>query len=240
MDGLAELRRGALVPARRPRPRHAHLADRATPRGRAPDRGRASLAGRRWASRPRSCRWPTSRSARRSGPTRAGSSSRSTSSTATRPPTSARSASAAIESARPTPEVVAALAAADIIVIAPSNPIVSIGPILALPGLGDALGRGRARAASRSSPSAGSSAASALKGPADRMLASLGHESSALGVAALYADVATAFVARRRGRRARPGDRRHSASGHGVIDTVMSDDPRPAPGSRATCCGGSG
>ena len=62
-------------------------------RGRSPDRRSCARSRRRSASRPRSCRWPTSRSAPRSGPTTAGSTSRSTSSTATRRPRSARSAS---------------------------------------------------------------------------------------------------------------------------------------------------
>ena len=66
---------------------------------------------------------------------------------------------AGVERGTATPEVLAALAAAELIVIAPSNPIVSIGPILAVPGMREALDRARARAASRSSPSAGSSAA---------------------------------------------------------------------------------
>jgi LPPG:FO 2-phospho-L-lactate transferase len=50
-----------------------------------------------------------------------------------------------VEAARPTPEVLVAIAEADVIVIGPSNPVVSIGPILALPGLSEALDRARAR-----------------------------------------------------------------------------------------------
>jgi LPPG:FO 2-phospho-L-lactate transferase len=99
----------------------------------------------------------------------------------------------AIEDARPTPEVLAAIALADMIVIAPSNPVVSIGPILALPGIAAALADARDRAVPIVAVS-GIIGGKALKGPADRMLASLGHESSALGVARLYADVATVFV----------------------------------------------
>ena len=71
---------------------------------------------------------------------------------------------------------------AELIVFCPSNPIVSIGPILAVPGLREALRRARAPRVAIS-PIVGGRA---LKGPADRMLASLGHESSALGVARLY------------------------------------------------------
>jgi len=98
-----------------------------------------------------------------------------------------------IEAARPTPEVVAAIDAASIVVIAPSNPIVSVGPILAVPGMTEALAGARDRGA-RVVAVSGIIGGKALKGPADRMLASLGHESSALGVARLYAGIATAFV----------------------------------------------
>ena len=98
-----------------------------------------------------------------------------------------------IEEARPTPEVLAAIATADVIVIAPSNPIVSIGPILALRGMATALAEARERGVPVVAVS-GIIGGKALKGPADRMLTSLGHESSALGVARLYAGIATAFV----------------------------------------------
>jgi LPPG:FO 2-phospho-L-lactate transferase len=85
-----------------------------------------------------------------------------------------------------TPEVEAAIAAAEIVVVAPSNPVVSIGPILAVPGILEALREVRGRGA----PSVGVSGivgGKALRGPADRMLTSLGEESSALGVARRYA-----------------------------------------------------
>ena len=87
-----------------------------------------------------------------------------------------------IEQARPTESVLDAVASSEVIVVCPSNPVVSIGPILALPGMRDAL-------ASASAPKMAVSpivGGRALKGPADRMLASLGHESSAAGVAAIY------------------------------------------------------
>ena len=100
---------------------------------------------------------------------------------------------AGIEAARPTAEVVAAVGAADIVVIAPSNPIVSIGPILAVPGVPELLDGARRRGA-RIVAVSGIIGGRALKGPADRMLASLGHESSALGVARGYAGLIDAFV----------------------------------------------
>ena len=100
---------------------------------------------------------------------------------------------AGIEAARPTAEVLAAIERAATIVIAPSNPIVSVGPILAVPGLRAAILRAQADGTPVVAIS-GIVGGRALKGPADRMLASLGHESSALGVARLYAGLATGFV----------------------------------------------
>jgi LPPG:FO 2-phospho-L-lactate transferase len=97
------------------------------------------------------------------------------------------------ESARPTPEVSVAIEAASAIVIAPSNPIVSIAPILAIPGMTELLASARARGA-RIVAVSGIVGGKALKGPADRMLASLGHEPTALGVARGYAGLADTFV----------------------------------------------
>jgi LPPG:FO 2-phospho-L-lactate transferase len=91
-----------------------------------------------------------------------------------------------------TTAVADAIAAAEVIVIGPSNPIVSIGPIIAGPIAGLVSGRGRAGIPVVAiSPIVGGVA---LKGPADRMLVSLGHESSARGVARIYRDLATHFV----------------------------------------------
>jgi LPPG:FO 2-phospho-L-lactate transferase len=97
------------------------------------------------------------------------------------------------DEARPTPEVEAALAAADVLVICPSNPLVSIGPILSVAGTRALVraARGRGTRVVAVSPIIGGKA---LKGPADRMLASMGHESSALGVAWIYRDLVDAFV----------------------------------------------
>jgi len=95
-----------------------------------------------------------------------------------------------IEAARTTKPVLAALAAAEAIVFCPSNPIVSIRPILAVPGMLDAL---RASAAPKVAVSP-IVAGSALRGPADRMLESLGHEVSAHGIAELYAGLVQGLV----------------------------------------------
>ncbi len=89
---------------------------------------------------------------------------------------------AGIETARPSEDVRAALARADAIIFCPSNPIVSIGPILALPGLRDLLGAAVAPKVAVS-PIVGGRA---LRGPADRMLSGLGIEVSPFGVAQLY------------------------------------------------------
>jgi LPPG:FO 2-phospho-L-lactate transferase len=97
---------------------------------------------------------------------------------------------AGIDAARPGPEVIATLERADVIVIAPSNPIVSIGPVRAVAGVDDVLRRRRHRVVAVSPIVAGA----ALKGPADRMLVELGHEASVVGVARLYRDVAATLV----------------------------------------------
>jgi LPPG:FO 2-phospho-L-lactate transferase len=90
---------------------------------------------------------------------------------------------AGIESCTPGAEVLSTIASASRIVIAPSNPIVSIGPVLDVPGVRDALIARRADVVAISPIIAGA----ALKGPADRLLTELGHESTALGIARLYA-----------------------------------------------------
>ncbi|MDP8899787.1 MAG: 2-phospho-L-lactate transferase [Actinomycetota bacterium] len=87
-----------------------------------------------------------------------------------------------IEDARPTDVVLGAVSGADVIVFCPSNPVVSLGPILSVPGMRDALAAAPAPKVAVS-PIVGGRA---LKGPADRMLSSLGHEVSSAGVAALY------------------------------------------------------
>jgi LPPG:FO 2-phospho-L-lactate transferase len=91
--------------------------------------------------------------------------------------------------AQPTDAALGAIGEADLVVIGPSNPIVSIGPILALPGMREAASEAATTVAV--SPII---AGQALKGPADRMLASLGHESSALGVAQIYEGIVDRFV----------------------------------------------
>jgi LPPG:FO 2-phospho-L-lactate transferase len=82
------------------------------------------------------------------------------------------------------------LDSSEAIIIAPSNPIVSLGPIRALSGVDQALATNRDRVVAISPIVAGS----ALKGPADRMLTELGHEASVVGVARIYAPVCSTLV----------------------------------------------
>jgi LPPG:FO 2-phospho-L-lactate transferase len=92
------------------------------------------------------------------------------------------------DAARPAPGVCEALAQADHVVICPSNPWVSIDPILAIPGLRSAIDRAKAVAVS---PIIGGQA---VKGPAAKMYAELGIEPSALAVARHYQDLVSSFV----------------------------------------------
>lgn len=97
---------------------------------------------------------------------------------------------AGIDAARPAPGVVEAIRDAEAVFLAPSNPFVSIGPILAVPGVRTALEETRATRVAVSPIIAGQ----VVKGPAAKMLASLGYEVSALGVARIYAGLVDLFV----------------------------------------------
>ena len=127
-----------------------------------------------------------------------------------------------IEAACISPDARDAIEAAEVIVIAPSNPIVSTGPILALPGVREALGAATARGIPIVAVS-GIVGGRALRGPADRMLATLGHEASALGVARIYEGVAGRFVLDRVDEGRAP---EIEALGMRtlVTDTIMTDD----------------
>jgi len=95
-----------------------------------------------------------------------------------------------LESAQPAPGVLEAISDADRILICPSNPLISIGPILAVPQIRDQL-RAHKEKVFAVCPIVGGKS---LKGPSDKMLAQLGHEPTALGVAKLYADFTGTFV----------------------------------------------
>jgi LPPG:FO 2-phospho-L-lactate transferase len=97
---------------------------------------------------------------------------------------------AGADTARPAPGVLEAIAGADALVICPSNPIVSIAPLLAVPGIAAAVAERRTDVVAVSPIIAGR----ALKGPADRMLTELGFEASAVGVARLWSHLAATLV----------------------------------------------
>jgi LPPG:FO 2-phospho-L-lactate transferase len=95
-----------------------------------------------------------------------------------------------IDTCRPTVGALAAIESSDVVVVAPSNPIVSIGPLLAVHGVSDAL-RNRRAPTVAISPIVGGKA---LKGPTARMLAELGHDADSLGVARLLAGLIDVMV----------------------------------------------
>ena len=95
-----------------------------------------------------------------------------------------------LESARPAPSVLESIGDAQRIIICPSNPLISIEPILAVPGIREAL-RFRKENVLAVCPIVGGKS---LKGPSDKMLKQLGYQASAQGVAQLYADFTGTFV----------------------------------------------
>src|SRR6266436_4473641 len=95
-----------------------------------------------------------------------------------------------VDSARPAPGVLESIHDADRIIICPSNPLISIGPVLAVPYVRELL-RARREKVFAVCPIVGGKS---LKGPSDKMLAQLGHQPTALGVAKLYADFTRTFV----------------------------------------------
>lgn len=90
----------------------------------------------------------------------------------------------------PAPGVLESIAQADVVVVAPSNPLVSIAPVLAVPGIREAIVARRGATVAISPIIAGA----ALKGPADRMMVELGHDASVVGVAELYRELAATLV----------------------------------------------
>jgi LPPG:FO 2-phospho-L-lactate transferase len=123
------------------------------------------------------------------------------------------------ETARPAPGVIEAIEGCDALILAPSNPFVSIDPILAVPGVRDAVRETRARRVAVSPIIGGE----AVKGPAADMMRSLGHEVSAVGVARHYAGLVDRFVLDARDARAVPEVR---ALGMEAIafDTMMTGE----------------
>lgn len=125
------------------------------------------------------------------------------------------------DTAELSPAAALALDRADLVIIAPSNPVVSIDPILAIPGVTDRL-QARRDSVVAVSPIVGGKA---LKGPADRLLRELGHEVSALGVARWYQDLAATIVIDEADEtdRDRIGELGMTAL---VTDTIMADRER--------------
>jgi LPPG:FO 2-phospho-L-lactate transferase len=113
---------------------------------------------------------------------------------------------AGVEQARPTDAVLAALADAELVVIGPSNPVISIGPILAVPGMREAVAGAPAPVVAVSPFVSGHS----IKGPTEHFCAWAGIETSAAGVARAYAGVADAVVA-------------DEAGADLTVDTLMND-----------------
>lgn len=95
-----------------------------------------------------------------------------------------------IDTAKPAPEAASAITEAEMVVVCPSNPLISIGPILAVPGMRDLLSQTMAQVVAVSPIVGGKS----LKGPTDRMLADLGREVSALEVARMYQDFVDVYI----------------------------------------------
>jgi LPPG:FO 2-phospho-L-lactate transferase len=123
------------------------------------------------------------------------------------------------EDARPAPGVVEAIAAADVVIICPSNPVASVDPILAIPGIRDAVAARLDRVVAISPIVRGAP----LRGMADRLLPVVGVEVSAVGVAEHYQGLIGGFVIDRRDR-----DLSEAAASHcgrvRVTDTIMVDD----------------
>lgn len=95
-----------------------------------------------------------------------------------------------IAEAQPTAEVEAALRGADVIAIGPSNPVISIGPILAVPGMREAIAASAAPVVAVSPFVAGR----VVKGPTERFMAAVGRPATAAGVASLYAGLIDGMV----------------------------------------------
>jgi LPPG:FO 2-phospho-L-lactate transferase len=125
-----------------------------------------------------------------------------------------------IERAAPAPGILDAIAAADVLLLCPSNPVVSIGPILSVPGVRDSV-------AARSGPVIGVSpivGGAPLAGMADKLMPAAGLEVSALGAARAYRDLLSAWVIDERDRDFAPRIADELGIHVSVTDTVMRDD----------------
>jgi LPPG:FO 2-phospho-L-lactate transferase len=126
--------------------------------------------------------------------------------------------------ASPGPAVLDALNDADAVLLCPSNPVISIGPILALPGVRDLLRARRSRVVAVSPIIRGAT----VKGPADRLMAAAGIEVSCAGVASIYADICATLMVDES-----DADRVPDVEGHGVRAAVAPILMRDAEGAAA-------
>ncbi|HEY8019387.1 MAG TPA: 2-phospho-L-lactate transferase [Actinomycetota bacterium] len=124
------------------------------------------------------------------------------------------------DTARPAPGVLEAIAAADVVVIGPSNPVVSISPILAVPGIRDAVEARRDRVVGVSGILGGAP----LAGMADRLMPAVGLEVTAAGAAAAYDGLLVAWVIDERDRELVPRIERDHGVRVAITDSVMVDD----------------
>ncbi len=125
-----------------------------------------------------------------------------------------------VEVATPAPGVLDAVTRADVLLLCPSNPVVSIGPILSVPGVRDAV-------AGRSGPVVGVSpivGGAPLAGMADKLMPVAGLEVSAIGAARAYRDLLTGWVIDERDAEAAPAIADELGIAVAVTDTVMRDD----------------
>ncbi|WP_419912490.1 2-phospho-L-lactate transferase [Candidatus Poriferisodalis sp.] len=136
---------------------------------------------------------------------------------------------AGIDAAQPAPGVLDALSTADVVVIAPSNPFVSIGPVVDVPEVRETLARRRDSAVAVSPIVGGTS----IKGPAGAMMRELGHEPSVVGIARLYVGFASTLVIDNADRDLAPAV---AAAGMTpvVTDSIMSSPERAAALARTT------
>jgi LPPG:FO 2-phospho-L-lactate transferase len=123
-------------------------------------------------------------------------------------------------SARPGSGALDAIAEADAVLVCPSNPVASIAPILAIPGIPEAVRERRDRVAGVSPVVAGAP----LRGMADRLMPAVGLEVSAFGAAAAYRGLLSGFVIDERDAALRPRLEAELGIRVGVTDTVMTDD----------------
>ena len=125
--------------------------------------------------------------------------------------------------ATPAPGVIESITGAHAVILAPSNPLVSIGPILSVPGIREALAGSKAKRAAISPIIAGQ----VVKGPAAKMMTTLGHEVSALGVARIYAGLIDLMVIDEQDRALAPAI--ESLGLHCLVtDTMMTSPERKA------------